>query len=49
MLANYDKASTWELPTACRSGAVSTPRPDDQIETFATFPEALQWFLGDAG
>lgn len=48
MLASYDQASEWNLPTACRVRTASDC-PADALLTFATFPEALQWFLGDKG
>jgi hypothetical protein len=50
MLANYDRKSDWILPTAC---AVPVPAgrdcPARQTVKFATFPQALRWFLGDTG
>lgn len=46
MLNAYDQMSEWQLPTACR---VRTPGscPAGAEMTFSTFPEALQWFLGE--
>lgn len=49
MLAAYDKTSDWALPTACRPPALSETCAEGATVTFATFPEALRWFLGDAG
>lgn len=49
MLASYDPASDWVLPTGC-----SAPRagqaclPENEI-VFRSYPGALVWFLRDAG
>lgn len=48
MLSTYDQASDWILPTACRVRAAGSC-PDGAELTFATYPEALQWFLGEQG
>ena len=48
MLESYDQASSWSLPTACRVRTAGAC-PDGASLTFATFPEALQWFLGERG
>ena len=48
MLQAYDQASDWTLPTACRLRTAGECPPDAQL-TFGTFPEALQWFLGERG
>lgn len=47
MLASHARDDDWELPRACRIEGDSCP--DAHVVTFATFPEALQWFLGEAG
>lgn len=48
MLGAYDQASEWTLPTACRvRTAGECPVGADLI--FSTYPEALQWFLGEHG
>lgn len=48
MIGAYNQASDWGLTTACR---LRTPKecPAEARLEFATFPEALQWFLGDQG
>lgn len=48
MLDAYDQASDWTLPTACRV-RTSGSCPVGAEMTFSTFPEALQWFLGEHG
>lgn len=48
MLGAYDQASDWTLPTACRV-RTSGSCPAGAEMTFSTFPEALQWFLGEQG
>lgn len=48
MLGAYDQASNWILPTACRVRTAGAC-PTGAEMTFSTFPEALQWFLGDYG
>lgn len=48
MLQSYDQGSDWVLPTACRIRTAGECPADAQL-TFSTFPEALQWFLGEHG
>lgn len=48
MLRSYDQASDWTLPTACRLRTAGEC-PSEAKLTFGTFPEALQWFLGEHG
>lgn len=48
MLDAYDQASDWTLPTACRV-RTSGSCPSGAEMTFSTYPEALQWFLGEHG
>jgi hypothetical protein len=49
MIASYDRNSDWSLPAACRRPRRETAcAPGDEV-VFATFPEALRWFLGDNG
>ena len=48
MLRAYDQYSTWSYPTACRIRTAESC-PESATVEFGTFPEALQWFLGDAG
>jgi uncharacterized protein YecT (DUF1311 family) len=48
MLTAYDQMSDWQLPAACRV-RTSAPCPAGAEMTFSTFPEALQWFLGEHG
>ncbi len=48
MLNAYDQVSDWQLPTACRV-RTSGSCPTGAEMTFSTFPEALQWFLGEHG
>jgi hypothetical protein len=48
MLDAYDQASDWTLPTACRI-RTSGSCPTGAEMTFSTYPEALQWFLGEQG
>lgn len=48
MLNAYDQMSDWQLPTACRV-RTSASCPAGAEMTFSTFPEALQWFLGEHG
>lgn len=49
MLASYDTTSDWTFPTACRVAAGDSGCPPGQEIAFASFPESLRWFLGDAG
>lgn len=49
MLRSYDGSSNWSLPSACRLvEAKEACPPADQVK-FASYPEALRWFLGDLG
>ncbi|WP_312688107.1 lysozyme inhibitor LprI family protein [Brevundimonas nasdae] len=48
MLGAYDQASDWDLPKACRIRTQDACPPEAEL-TFATYPEALQWFLGKNG
>lgn len=48
MLGAYDQASDWDLPKACRIRTKDACPPEAEL-TFATYPEALQWFLGKNG
>lgn len=48
MLGAYDQASDWILPTACRVRTASECPAGAQL-SFSTYPEALQWFLGEHG
>ena len=48
MLNAYDQMSDWQLPTACRV-RTQGECPVGAEMTFSTFPEALQWFLGEHG
>lgn len=48
MLGAYDQASDWILPTACRVRTAGSC-PVGAEMTFSTYPEALQWFLGEHG
>lgn len=48
MLGAYDQASEWPLPTACRIRTAGSCPVGAEL-TFSTFPEALQWFLGEHG
>lgn len=48
MLRSYDQQADWTYPTACRvRTAAACPAGAEQA--FATFPESLQWFLGERG
>ena len=48
MLGAYDQASDWILPKACRVRTAGAC-PAGAEMTFSTYPEALQWFLGEHG
>lgn len=48
MLASYDEYASWTYPSACRV-RTSGECPTDAAWRFETFPESLQWFLGEAG
>lgn len=47
MLRSHDRDDAWDYPAACRVAAA--PCPDEARQVFATFPEALQWYLGELG
>lgn len=49
MLAAYDATSDWDLPHACKVAAKEADCPAESQIHFASYPEALRWFLGDAG
>jgi len=48
MLRSYDQQDGWATPTACRV-RTSTACPTGAEVRFQTYPEALQWFLGEHG
>ena len=48
MLRSYDQTSDWTYPSACRV-RTADQCPAEAEYKFETFPEALQWFLGEAG
>ncbi len=48
MLASYDQTSGWIYPAACRVRSAAECPAGAELK-FETFPESLQWFLGDAG
>lgn len=49
VLQSYDPTSDWDLPAACLQPRVEGRCPAGQEFAFATYPEALQWFLGELG
>lgn len=49
MLAHYDRASTWGLPEGCAAPRVKGACPEGREREPKDFPEALAWFLEDAG
>ena len=49
MLQFYNRYSSWELPSACRLTALESECPLEETVRFSSYPEALQWFLGDVG
>jgi len=49
MLAAYQRDSDWTLPTACVRKPSSGECAEADTVRFATYPEALRWFLGDTG
>lgn len=49
MLANYDKADDWTLPSGCKVAVKDAACPTGQEIVFKTYPEALDWFLRDTG
>lgn len=48
MLRSYDQTADWDYPVACRI-RTSGQCPAGAEFRFGTFPEALQWFLGEQG
>lgn len=48
MLGAFDQAADWDLPVACRVRTSATCPAGAEL-TFSTYPEALQWFLGEHG
>ncbi len=48
MLRSYDQQADWTYPTACRVRTAGAC-PAGAEQAFATFPESLQWFLGEQG
>lgn len=48
MLRSYDQQTDWTYPVACRV-RTGAPCPAGAEMSFATFPESLQWFLGEEG
>ena len=48
MLRSYDQTSDWTYPSACRVRTADQCPAEAEFK-FATFPEALQWFLGEVG
>ena len=48
MLASYSKDNSWTFPAPCK---VTTTEdcPENEMSIFETYPESLQWFLGEAG
>ena len=49
MLANFNRQSDWRLPAGCRSAAPDGACPAGQTVTFDNYPDALNWFLANAG
>lgn len=49
MLGAFDPTSDWILPVACQIDDTTASCPQDRQVAFDTYPEALRWFLGDAG
>jgi hypothetical protein len=50
MLKNYEAKSNWDYPKKCNvAGAAPGQCPKGQEQSFAKFPDALTWFLTDAG
>lgn len=48
MLRSYDQTSSWSYPSACRVRTSGQCPPEAELQ-FASFPESLQWFLGEHG
>jgi len=48
MLRSYDQMDDWDYPAACRIRTAGAC-PEGVEQVFATFPEALQWYLGELG
>ncbi|KQW65513.1 hypothetical protein ASE17_19290 [Phenylobacterium sp. Root77] len=49
VLEAYQRDSDWTYPGPCRAALVEGACPDGEQVRFETYPEALRWFLGDAG
>jgi hypothetical protein len=49
MLSNYNVRSDWDLPSRCLATTVNGECPEGKDQKFANFPDALAWFLSDAG
>jgi uncharacterized protein YecT (DUF1311 family) len=48
MLRSYDQSSDWIYPSACRVRTAAQCPAEAELK-FASFPESLQWFLGEQG
>lgn len=48
MLRSYDQSSDWIYPSACRVRTAAECPAEAELK-FASFPESLQWFLGEQG
>lgn len=49
MLTHYDRASAWGLPEGCAAPQIDGRCPEGRKVKPADFPQALEWFLADAG
>lgn len=49
MLRNYDRNSTWTLPQGCSTQLVNDACPKGKEVQFASYPDALNWFLNYYG
>jgi uncharacterized protein YecT (DUF1311 family) len=49
MLTSYNPSSDWVLPTKCSVPLVNNACPTGQEQKFDNYPDALDWFLTDAG
>jgi hypothetical protein len=49
MLLSYDKGSDWQLPQGCRRQSTDGSCKAGEEIIFETYPESLQYFLGDNG
>jgi uncharacterized protein YecT (DUF1311 family) len=49
MLTSYNPSSDWVLPTKCAVPLVNNACPPGQEQKFDNYPDALDWFLTDAG